>query len=209
MCAAKYVPTAHVTAIDISPAALAVARRNAERHSVADRITFVEANLLSAEPAEPRFDYIVSNPPYVSTAEMDQLAPDVRDHEPDVALRAGEKGTDVIAPLIEQAAPRLKPGGALLIEISPMIAAAVEQLVGQQPSLELGPTIRDLAGHARIVQATAEEINHGGTAGGTENANQPMTNRPMSRVEMLFVGHWDLVIRHFFLRASVPPWLKI
>ena len=85
---------------------------------------------------------------------MDQLAPDVRDHEPVVALCAGENGTDVIAPLIEQAAPRLKPGGALLIEISPMIAAAVEQLIRQQPSLELGPTLRDLAGHARIVQAT-------------------------------------------------------
>ena len=154
ICAAKYVPTACVTAIDISPAALAVARRNAERHNVADRITFVEANLLSTEPAEPRFDYIVSNPPYVSTAEMDQLAPDVRDHEPGVALRAGEKGTDVIAPLVEQAAPRLKPGGTLLIEISPMIAAAVEQLVRQQPTLELGPTLRDLAGHARIIQAT-------------------------------------------------------
>jgi release factor glutamine methyltransferase len=153
VCAAKYVPSAHVTAIDISSAALAVARRNAERHGVADRITFVEANLLAAEPAEPRFDYIVSNPPYVSTAEMDQLAPDVRDHEPDVALRAGEKGTDVVAPLIEQAAPRLNPGGSLLIEISPMIAAAVEQLVREQPSLELGPTLRDLAGHARVMQA--------------------------------------------------------
>jgi release factor glutamine methyltransferase len=114
----------------------------------------VESNLFAAQPAEPRFDFVVSNPPYVSTAEMEQLAPDVRDHEPDIALRAGERGTDVIAPLVEQAAPRLKPGGALLIEVSPMIAAAVEQLIRQQPSLELGQTIRDLAGHARVVQAT-------------------------------------------------------
>ncbi len=154
ICAAKYLPNAHVTAIDISPDALAVARRNAARHSVADRISFIEGNLLSAEPAEPRFDYIVSNPPYVSTAEMEQLARDVREHEPHVALRAGEQGTDLVAPLIEQAAPRLKPGGVLLIEVSPMIAAEVEQLVRQQPSLELGPTIRDLAGHARVVQAS-------------------------------------------------------
>ncbi len=76
VCAAKYVPTAHVTAIDVSPAALDIAKRNADRYNVADRITFVEADLLSAEPLEPRFDYIVSNPPYVSNAEMDQLSPD-------------------------------------------------------------------------------------------------------------------------------------
>jgi release factor glutamine methyltransferase len=153
ICAAKFVPTAQVTAIDISPAALAVAKRNAERHKVADRITFIEANLLSSEPAEARIDYIVSNPPYVSNAEMQGLAGDVRDHEPELALRAGETGTDVIAPLIEQSAVRLKPGGSLFIEISPMIAPAVEDLLRQQPTLEAGTTIKDLAGHARIVQA--------------------------------------------------------
>jgi release factor glutamine methyltransferase len=113
----------------------------------------VEGNLLSAEPAEPRFDYILSNPPYISTTEMTQLARDVRDHEPELALHAGEKGTDVVAPLIEQAAPRLKPGGALLIEVSPMIADEVEQLIRNQGSLELGAVMRDLAGHARVVQA--------------------------------------------------------
>jgi release factor glutamine methyltransferase len=156
VCTAKYVPNSHVTAIDISLAALAVARRNAERHGVADRITFVEGNILSTEPTEPRFDYIVSNPPYVSTSEMEQLERDVRDHEPDLALRAGEKGTDVVAPLIEQSATRLKPGGALLIEVSPMIAGEVEQLIREQPTLELKPTIRDLAGHPRVVQATRD-----------------------------------------------------
>jgi release factor glutamine methyltransferase len=157
VCAAKYVPKSHVTAIDISPAALAVARRNAERHGVADRISFVEGNVLSTEPPEPRFDYIVSNPPYVSTAEMEKLDRDVRKHEPHIALRAGDKGIDVIAPLIEQSAARLKPNGVLLIEVSPMIAGAVEQLLQQQPSLSLAPTIRDLAGHARIVQAAKKQ----------------------------------------------------
>jgi release factor glutamine methyltransferase len=153
ICAAKYLPQARVTAIDISPAALAVAKRNAERHGVADRIAFVEANLFANEPEEPRFDYIVSNPPYISTAEMQQLATDVREYEPHTALHAGETGTDVIAPLIAQAASRLKPGGTLLIEISPLIAAAVEQIIREQSALELGPTIKDLAGHARVVQA--------------------------------------------------------
>jgi release factor glutamine methyltransferase len=158
VCAAKYVPTARITAIDISPAALVVAKRNAERHAVAERISFLEANLLSAEPVKPKFDYIVSNPPYVATGEMNQLATDVRGHEPHLALVAGEKGTDVIVPLIEQAVPRLKPGGALLIEVSPMIAADVERLVREQPSLELGPTIKDLARLARVVQATRHTV---------------------------------------------------
>jgi release factor glutamine methyltransferase len=153
VCAAKYVPNSRVTAIDISPAALAVARRNAHRHGVAERIEFGEGDLLSGASAGPVFDYVVSNPPYVSTSEMANLAPDVRDHEPDIALRAGEQGTDVIAPLIQQAAVRIKPGGAMFIEVSPMIATEVEQLIRNARTLELGSTIRDLAGHPRVVQA--------------------------------------------------------
>jgi release factor glutamine methyltransferase len=154
VCAAKYVPNAQVTAIDISPSALAVAKRNAERHKVLDRIEFVESDLFANVPADRQFDYIVSNPPYVSTAEMAALPADVRDHEPHVALDAGKRGTDVIEPLIQQAAARLKPGGALLIEVSPMIAAEVEQLIRDTPGFKLAPTIRDLAGHQRIIQAT-------------------------------------------------------
>jgi release factor glutamine methyltransferase len=153
VCAAKYLPQAHVTAIDVSPAALAVAKRNAERHVVAERITFVEADLLAAQPAEPRFDFILSNPPYVSTAEMAELPRDVRDHEPHLALHAGEQGTELIERLIAESTERLRPGGMLFIEVSPMIAAAVEALVKAQPAFELGPTIRDPAGHARVVQA--------------------------------------------------------
>jgi release factor glutamine methyltransferase len=153
ICAAKFVPAAKVTSIDISAAALGVARRNAEKHGVAGRIAFVESNLFAALPADAQFEFILSNPPYVSTAEMAELTPDVKDHEPHIALTAGERGTDVIAPLIEQSTVRLCPGGLLLIEISPMIAAIVEQLVRDQPSLELGKTIRDPAGHARVVQA--------------------------------------------------------
>src|SRR5688572_7707507 len=86
VCAAKYLPQSHVMAIDISPAALAVAKRNAERHGAADRIEFIESSLFASVPAERQFDYIVSNPPYVSTAEMAELAKDVREHEPQSAL---------------------------------------------------------------------------------------------------------------------------
>jgi len=154
VCAAKYVPRSRVTAIDVSPAALAVARRNAERHGVADRITFIESDLFASAPPDARYDYILSNPPYVSTAEMANLPPDVRDHEPRVALEAGEQGTEVIAPLIEQAAVRLKPGGTLILEVSPMIAERVELLIRDHPAFTPSDTMRDLAGHPRVVQAT-------------------------------------------------------
>jgi release factor glutamine methyltransferase len=154
VCAAKYVPMSHVTAIDISAAALAIARRNAERHGVADRIEFIESDLFANVTSDRQFDYIVGNPPYVSTKEMAALATDVRDHEPRPALHAGEGGTDVIKPLIDQAAVRLKPGGGLLIEVSPMIATDVEKLIRDAGAFTLGPTIRDLAGHRRVVQAT-------------------------------------------------------
>lgn len=154
VCAAKYLPQARVMAIDVSPAALAVARRNAERHGVADRITFVESNLFAAVSADALFDLIVSNPPYVSTAEMAELPADVRDHEPHLALDGGDKGTAVIEPLVAQSAERLKPGGVLLVEISPMIASAVEHLVRENDSFELDSSIRDPAGHTRVIQAT-------------------------------------------------------
>jgi release factor glutamine methyltransferase len=153
VCAAKYVPTSRITAIDISPAALAVARRNAARHGVAERIEFVESDLFTGLPPDAKFDYILSNPPYVSTAEMTELPVDIREHEPHSALHAGERGTDVIAALVHQAAARLKSGGVLLVEVSPMIAPAVEQLVRDSAAFELVPTIRDLAGHPRVVQA--------------------------------------------------------
>jgi release factor glutamine methyltransferase len=153
ICAAKYVPTAQVTAIDISPAALAIAQRNAAKHYVADRIEFIESNLFSGLPAERRFDFIASNPPYVEASEMEKLPPDVRDHEPHLALNAGERGLAVIAPLIEQAAARLKQGGALFIEVSPFNAGEAEKLL-DAAGLHRGPTIRDLEGHLRVLQAT-------------------------------------------------------
>jgi release factor glutamine methyltransferase len=157
ICAAKYVPRARVTAIDISPAALVVAQRNAERHGVAEQIHFVESDLFAGLPTAAMFDYIVSNPPYVSTAELTSIATEVREYEPRVALAAGEQGTDVVAPLIQQSAKRLHPGGMLLVEISPMIAGKVEQLIRENGALESLPTLRDLAGHARVVRARLQD----------------------------------------------------
>ena len=102
-------PAAHVTAIDISAAALEIARGNATRHGVADRLTFVEHSLIPAGLSG--LDAVVSNPPYVSLDDRDGLAPTVRDFEPHAALFAGPTGLDLIGPLLEQAAGALRPGG--------------------------------------------------------------------------------------------------
>ena len=153
ICAAKYLTKARVTAIDSSAEALAVARLNASDHRVAERIEFVEGDLLESLPAERTFDFVASNPPYVSQSEWETLAPDVRKFEPRGALVAGPKGTEVIARLIPQAAERLKPGGYLLVEISPMIHEAVGKLLESEPRLEPQPTVKDLSRHARVVVA--------------------------------------------------------
>jgi release factor glutamine methyltransferase len=153
ICAAKYLPSATVTAIDISEAALAVARANAEEHKVADRIRLVPSNLFDGVPPGETFDFIVSNPPYVSEAEFANLAPDVRQHEPRQALVAGRRGTEVIERLVPAAAERLNPGGWLIMEISPMIHAATEKLIAANGRFDSGPVVKDIAGHARVVQA--------------------------------------------------------
>ncbi len=153
VCAARYLGTCQITAIDISAKALAVAKTNAAEHGVAGNISFVEGDLLESLPAEPTFDLIVSNPPYVSDAEMQSLARDVRDFEPHLALGSGATGTEIIGRLIPQAAERLRSGGWLLIEISPMIQTATEALLAEHGGFDVGPTIKDLAGHGRIVQA--------------------------------------------------------
>ena len=153
VCAARQLANAKVTAIDISPAALAVAQANAADHGVSERVEFIESDLFAAVPAEQRFDFVVSNPPYVTSAEMEELLPEVKNFEPRIALEAGPRGTEAIERLLPQAAERLNAGGGLLMEISPMLEAAVRELVSEDSRFELGPTIKDLAGLARVIQA--------------------------------------------------------
>jgi release factor glutamine methyltransferase len=150
---AKHLPQAEVTAIDLSAGALAVAAENAETHGVSERVTFVESDLLAALPADAPFDLIASNPPYVSSAEWKALAPGVRDFEPRQALEAGPAGTEVIERLIPQAIDRLKPGGWLLLEVSPMIEPQVVRMIVSRTELKSLPTRKDSAGLARVVLA--------------------------------------------------------
>jgi release factor glutamine methyltransferase len=148
---AKNAPQVRVTAVDTSPQALQVAQRNATRHQVADRVDFLESDLLAKVSSDVRYDVIASNPPYVSTAEMATLAADAARHEPRAALEAGPLGTEVIERIIPEAAERLAPGGELWLEMSPLRLADVQKLIASDDRFEALPTIKDLAGLARVV----------------------------------------------------------
>lgn len=144
-------PAARVVATDVSMAALDVARENALRHGVAERVDFVCANLLAG--IEGRFDLIVSNPPYVLERDRPGLQPEVRDHEPAVALYGGADGLGVIGRLVDEAPARLRQGGYLLFEFGYGQDEAVEALVAGAPGLQFVELRRDLQGVARTAVA--------------------------------------------------------
>jgi release factor glutamine methyltransferase len=108
---------AHAIGVDISEAALEVAKRNANAHNVANRVSFIQSDCFDALTRDNTFDLIVSNPPYVSAKVLQGLQREVRDHEPRVALTPGDDGLAIIRRLIKEAPPFLKPGGHLVIEI--------------------------------------------------------------------------------------------
>lgn len=113
-CAVAF-PDATVDAVDLSPQALEVARRNVARHGVGDRVRLYQGDVF--EPlGDARYDLIVSNPPYVSEAEMRELPPEYL-HEPDLALRAGADGLDVVRRILGGLGRHLEPGGAVFVEV--------------------------------------------------------------------------------------------
>jgi release factor glutamine methyltransferase len=152
LAVAKHAKTAHVLAIDQSPGALEVARQNAASLGLS-QVQFAPGDLLSGVEAKPRFFAVAANLPYVSESEFAQLDKSVKDFEPTSALVSGPEGTELIARLIPQAAERLVPGGLLALELSPMIAARVMDLVNADGRFEPAAVIKDLAGHQRIVTA--------------------------------------------------------
>lgn len=154
IAAAVNLPAARVTAIDLSPQALAIARENAARHGVAERITFLEGDLFAPLAGDARFDVVASNPPYVADAEMETLPADVRLHEPPGALKAGKEGLDVITRLVRKAATHLAATGTLLIEIDPAQSGAVRTLFVETGAFESPRTIKDPSGNERVIVAT-------------------------------------------------------
>ena len=140
---------AQVTALDISEAALAVARQNADTHQVADRVRLLTSDLLSAVAGE-RFDAIVSNPPYVAEADRDSLEPQVRDYEPAMALFGGPSGFEVYERLIPQAREALQPDGWLLIEMGLGQRNALKRLLSEWDDVSF---VDDLQGIPRVACA--------------------------------------------------------
>ncbi len=153
--AAAELPRAAVTALDVSTEAIEIARQNALRHQVADRIRFVQSDIFSAIDPHQRFDFILANPPYVSESEFAQLAPGVKDYEPRLALVAGTTGMEVIDRILREAAERLHPGGWLILEISPMLRDAVSARVDSNPRLANLTICNDLSQHARVASVQA------------------------------------------------------
>ena len=145
---AHELPGWQVAALDISQAALDVARRNAETNGVAGRIDFLRGDL--AELPGGGYDLLIANPPYVGESEWAQLMPEVRSHEPRQALLAGEAGLACYRQLAAQAGDTLQPGGWLLVEIGFRQAEAVRELFAAAGLQELFVR-RDYAGQPRVV----------------------------------------------------------
>jgi release factor glutamine methyltransferase len=146
---AMEMPWARVEAVDISPAALEVARANAARLQLDHRIVFQQRDLLAGAPAAT-YDFVVSNPPYVPASEPEKAQREVREFEPKVAVFAGESGLEVYRRLVPQAREALKPGGWLVVEIGYSLAAAVHELVKDWAEVRVTP---DLQGIPRVVAA--------------------------------------------------------
>ena len=140
--------------IDVSTEALAIAKQNIEKNGLAERIELREGNFLTAlQPAE-RFDVIVSNPPYIPTAEIELLQPEVRDHDPRLALDGGADGLDFHRALAQGAAQFLKPAGRLFIEFADGQGEALRHLFGGH-GWHVHGLIRDLSGVDRILSASS------------------------------------------------------
>jgi release factor glutamine methyltransferase len=152
----KSLPHAKILATDISAKALAIARRNAERLGAGERITFLKGDLL--EPLKKlcvgKVDMIVSNPPYVASGEIPTLAPEVKDHEPRIALDGGPDGLDLCKRILQEAPDYLSQGGILAMEIGHRQAGPLTEWILNQTFPWEVRFKHDLAGIERVAVLT-------------------------------------------------------
>ena len=148
----KNVPDASCVGLDISEDAIAMARENAETLGVTERLEIRRSDVLSGLAPDEKFDLIASNPPYVPIGDIDGLQPEVRDHEPFVALTGGEDGLAVVRRLIGGSPSHLKPGGTLMFEIGFSQAEKVLQMFDSHLWSSYAPE-NDLQGIPRCVTA--------------------------------------------------------
>lgn len=144
---------ATLTAVEIDDRAFQIAQRNLDKHELTNRISLLQGDLFSPLPSDARYDVITANPPYVTDEEMDTLQPDVRLHEPQLALRGGVDGLDFVRRLVAESGLWLTDNGALLLEIGEKQSEAVTQLFADSGAYEPAQIVKDLGGHSRVVWA--------------------------------------------------------
>ncbi len=144
---------AKVTTIDLSAEALAVAARNADRHGVRERIHFLQGDVYAPLDPGERFDFIVSNPPYIRHGDIAQLPTGVRDYEPHLALDGGADGFAVFDRIVSGAPAHLVPGGWLIIEIGTAQEGPGRERISRVQGFELARTVHDGSGHPRVLRA--------------------------------------------------------
>jgi len=156
---ATRMPGARVIAADLCADALEVARENADRHKVEDRVEFVAGDLLAPLSEHPatrgggRLHYLVANPPYIPDDEWDAVEPNVKDHEPAKALRGGGDGLDLVRPILEQGPAMLREGGVLLVEAADSRAETAAEIARGDAHLTGVHVIDDHEGLPRVVVA--------------------------------------------------------
>jgi release factor glutamine methyltransferase len=149
---ARELPQITWLALDLSAAALAVARDNARRHGVAERLHLVRGDLMAGLKSQPSFALMVANLPYVPRAEWEQLPKDIRDFEPREALLGGEDGLDLIRLLVWQAHHYLPFGGRLALEVGAGQAEPVLELLRETAAYEQLESLKDYQGVQRVVR---------------------------------------------------------
>ena len=160
----KNMPKAFAIATDISEDALAVARQNAERHRVADRLEFLKGNLVDPLINHPAggsagrdLHYLLANPPYIPDSEWEAVEANVKEYEPHGALRGGPDGLTFVRPIIDQGAEVLRPGGVMMIEVATATTDTVKSLIEQRGGFGNVRIVKDGDGLARVAVAARTE----------------------------------------------------
>jgi release factor glutamine methyltransferase len=150
---AKNAKTARLTATDISPAAIEIARENVARHDVGDRVNLIESDLFAGITPGSKFAVIASNPPYIPSAEIDQLDADVSQHEPRLALDGGTDGLSFLRRIINEAPQFAADNGLLLLEFTPEQAESLKSILVDQGGYDDIVIRKDLAHRPRVLMA--------------------------------------------------------
>jgi release factor glutamine methyltransferase len=153
---AHHVPAARVDAVDLSVAALEIARKNVARHELSNRVRLFMGDGFAPLPADLKYDLIAANPPYIPSGEIDQLAPEVKDHDPRLALDGGPDGLGVVRQLAASGQAFLKPGGLLFCEFGDGQEQAIQAVFAGR-DWKMVEIVPDLSGRPRILVARGLE----------------------------------------------------